>query len=59
MGNGYRVEDNRDIRRRWNSQIREESKVKLGKELEGYINSGYTNHSIIEVEFYAIVVIRL
>lgn len=59
MGNRLGVEDRRDFRGGWNATIRTEREVKIGKELENYINSGYTNHILVEGWFYLIVRIRL
>jgi len=57
IGNRYRVEDRRDFRRGWNRQMDKEAKMKMGKELESYVNSGYTNHTIIEMEYFGIITI--
>jgi len=29
--------------------------MKMGKELESYVNSRYTNHTIIEIEYFGII----
>lgn len=59
IGNGYRVEDRRDFRRGWNGQIDKEFKRKIGKELETYVNSRYTNHTMMEMEYFGIIVVRV
>jgi len=59
MGNRLGVEDGRDFRGRWNATIRTKRKMEIGKELEIYINSRYTNHRLVEGWFYLIVGIRL